>query len=285
MSRPDVTLVAQPEALVGEAVRMDGDDVIWVDPPNRRLLRWCSSDGMLRDIALSASIWSLGQRPDGAWVGAGEGGFFLVDVQTGRLTPGAPAPLPPGCRLNDMVVDADGGLWAGSMHRGLLAGKGGVYYAADVDAPVVQVADGLGVANGMAFTDGGSQLLAVDTLSRTLLSYPRPCNDLTLGEPVVVTDFLGTPGKPDGMAIDRDGAVWVAMWGGGCIVRLAPNGAVDEIVSLPVPHVGSLGFNRHGDAFVSTSRARLSAMTLEASPGSGGLFRVAFRCQGSVPPD
>lgn len=275
MSGREVTLIAQPHALVGEAVRMDGDDVIWVDPPNRRLLRWTRVDGSLQDTALSSPVWSLGQRPDGSWVAAGEGGFFRIDVRTGALSAGPPAPLPAGCRLNDMVVDSEGGLWAGSMHRGLLAGKGAIYYAADVDAPIVQVADGLGVANGMAFVAGGRCLMVIDTLSRTLLSYPRPDRDLTLGEPVVTTDFLGTPGKPDGMAIGPDDAIWVAMWGGGCIVQLAGNGAVDEIVSIPAPHVGSLCFDRHGDAYVSTSRARLSELTLQASPDSGALFRVA----------
>jgi sugar lactone lactonase YvrE len=76
------------------------------------------------------------------------------------------------------------------------------------------------------------------------------------------------------MAIDPDGAVWVAMWGGGCIVRVAANGAVDEVVSIPAPHVGSLCFDRHGEAYVSTSRARLSDAMLQESPGSGGLYRV-----------
>jgi len=255
---------------------MDGDDVIWVDPPNRRLLRWTPADGSLRDIPLALPVWSLGQRPDGAWVGAGEGGFHRIDVRTGALSAGPPAPLPPGCRLNDMVIDAEGGLWAGSMHRGLLAGKGAIYYAADFDAPVVRVADGLGVANGMAFTDDGRCLLAIDTLNRTLLSYPRPDKDLTLGEPAVVTDFLGIPGKPDGMAVAPDGAVWVAMWGGACIVRLAANGAVEACVSIPAPHVGSVCFSRHGDAYVSTSRARLTEAMLQANPGSGALFRVAL---------
>ncbi|PTR25494.1 sugar lactone lactonase YvrE [Luteibacter sp. OK325] len=274
MSRREVTLIAQPHALVGEAVRMDGDDVLWVDPPNRRLLRWYASEGIVRDIVLSMPIWSLAQRPDGSWVGAGEDGFCLIDVRTGALSAMTRAPLAAGCRLNDMVVDAEGGLWAGSMHRGLLTGKGALYYAADVDAPVVQVADGLGVANGMAFADGGASLLVIDTLGRTLLSYPRPGKDLALDEPRVVTDFLGAPGKPDGMAIDPDGSVWVAMWGGGCIVRLAANGAVDELVSIPAPHVGSLCFNRQGGAYVSTSRARLSDAVLQASPGAGGLFCV-----------
>lgn len=279
MSGSLVIAVAQPNALVGEAVRMDGDDVIWVDPPNRRLLRLGVADGVLREVALSVPLWSLAQRPDGSWVGAGEEAFCAIDVHTGEISTGEPAPLRPGCRLNDMVVDAQGGMWAGSMHRGLLGGKGALYYAVDVGAPVVQVADGLGVANGMAFVDDGTSLLVVDTLGRTLLSYPRPGRDLTLAEPVVVTDFLDVPGKPDGMAIGPGGAVWVAMWGGACIVRLAANGAVEERVTMPAPHVGSLCFDRHGDAYVSSSRARLTEAMLRTNPDSGALFRVTLRRQ------
>jgi sugar lactone lactonase YvrE len=67
------------------------------------------------------------------------------------------------------------------------------------------------------------------------------------------------------------------MWGGGCIVRLTGNGAVDEVVSIPAAHVGSLCFDRQGDAYVSSSRARLSESMLQASPGAGALFRVALR--------
>ncbi|HEY4144341.1 SMP-30/gluconolactonase/LRE family protein [Pinirhizobacter sp.] len=268
-----VSLVAQPYALVGESVRMDGDDVLWLDPPQRRLLRWSPSDGSLCEIALAVPIWSLGRRPDGSWVAAGEEGFHVIDVSTGALSAGPPAPLAPGCRLNDMTIDAQGGLWAGSMHRGLLSGRGALYYAPDAHASVTRVADGLGVANGMAFRDGGTTLLVVDTLSRTLLAYPREGVSV-LAEPFVITDFLAIPGKPDGMAIDAEGWVWVAMWGGGCIVRLAPNGAVEQMITLPAPHVGSLAFDGDGKAYVGTSRARLTDAAIEANPGSGGLFRV-----------
>jgi sugar lactone lactonase YvrE len=274
VKRLDVNIVAQANALVGEAVRMDGDDVIWVDPPNRRLLRWCVSEGVLQEVALSMPVWSLGERPDGSWVGAGEHGFCRIDVRTGAISVGTRASLTAGCRLNDMVIDPQGGLWAGSLHRGLLSGKGALYYAADVDAPVVEVAAGLGVANGMAFTDNGRSLLVIDTLARTLVAYRRVDSGFALDEPVVVADFLGMTGKPDGMAIDLDGAVWVAMWGGGCIVRLAANGAVEEVVPLPASHVGSLCFDRRGNAYVSTSQARLSESMLRATPDAGALFRV-----------
>ena len=269
-----VHLVAQPRALVGESVRMDGQDVLWLDPPGRRLLRWSPPDGSLRQIALPIPVWSLGQRPDGSWVAAGEDGFHAIDVWTGTLSAGPAAPLAPGCRFNDMTVDAQGGLWAGSMHRGLLSGRGALYYAPHPHAPVIQVADGLGVANGMAFSDEGATLLVIDTLSRTLLAYA--CDGaLSLAEPVVMTDFLGVPGKPDGMAIDAGGSVWVAMWGGGCIVRLASNGAMEQMIMLPAPHVGSLAFDSDGNTYVASSRARLTEAAIQANPGSGGLFRVS----------
>ena len=275
-----VHLVAQPQAQVGESVRMDGQDVLWLDPPGRRLLRWSPSDGSLREILLPIPIWSLGRLPDGSWVAAGEDRFHTIDVWTGTLSAGPTAPLAPGCRFNDMTVDAQGGLWAGSMHRGLLSGRGALHYAPHPHAPVVQVADGLGVANGMAFRDRGASLLVIDTLSRTLLAYAR-AGASTLAEPVVLTDFLGVPGKPDGMAITTNGSVWVAMWGGGCIVRLAANGAMEEMISLPAPHVGSLAFDGEGNVYVASSTARLTEAMVRANPGSGGLFRVKIQYDAS----
>ncbi|MGF6495680.1 sugar lactone lactonase YvrE [Luteibacter sp. 621] len=268
-------LVAHPHALVGESVRMDGEDVIWLDPAGRRLLRWNPGEKRLDEVPLGQALWSLAQQPDGTWVGAGEDRFFVVDIRTGALTPGPIAPLAPGCRFNDMTVDALGGLWVGSMHRGLLHARGGLFYAPSPGAEVVQVAEGLGVANGIAFVANGKRLLVVDTLSRTLLAYPRREDQLSLDEPTVVTDFLNAPGKPDGMAVAPDGTVWVAMWGGSCIVQLAANGATERSVPLPAPHVGSLAFDRDGVAYVSTSRARLTEAALAEHPGSGGLFAVS----------
>ncbi|UPG94587.1 SMP-30/gluconolactonase/LRE family protein [Luteibacter aegosomatissinici] len=271
----NVHLAAQPRALVGESVRVDGDDIVWLDPPGHRLLRWSPPEGRLTETPLAHPLWSLGQRLDGGWAGAGEDRFFAVDIRSGTLEAGPLAPLAAGCRFNDMTVDASGGLWTGSMHRGLLHTRGGLFHAASPIADVQPVAAGLGVANGMAFVRHGRSLLVIDTLSRTLLAYPVHDGHASLGEPTVVTDFLACPGKPDGMAIAPDGSVWVAMWGGGAIVQLAANGAVERSIAIPAPHVGSLAFDHEGTAYVATSRARLTETTLSAYPGSGGLFVVS----------
>ena len=95
-----------------------------------------------------------------------------------------------------------------------------------------------------------------------------------LGEPVIVSDFLGQPGKPDGMVLAADGSFWVAMWGGGCVVQLAPDGAFLRRIDLPAPHVSSVCCAGEMRLLVTTSRMRLSAQALHEQPGSGGLFEV-----------
>lgn len=275
IGRGAAQLLAQPQATVGESARMDGRDVVWVDPPNARLLRWCAQDEELRARRLAQPVWSLGRTPDGTWVGATDSALCAIDVISGALSCGPAAPLPPGCRFNDMTIDDDGGVWVGSMHRGLLSGRGSIFFASDAQAPVTQVAEGLGVANGKAFSRDGETLYVVDTLARTLLAYPCRRRDGVLGEPVVVTDFMSLPGKPDGLAVAADGTLWVAMWGGGCVVQLAPDGAYLRAVAIPAPHVSSLCIDADGQIHVTTSRARLSAETLQTWPQSGGLFRFA----------
>ena len=135
-----------------------------------------------------------------------------------------------------------------------------------------RVASGLGVPNGMKLSADGRTLYVVDTLERTLLAYPVDSGKL--GEPVIVSDFLGLPGKPDGMTLAADGTFWVAMWGGGSVVQLAGDGAFLRKIALPAPHVSSLCFASPKRMLVTTSRMRLSPQALSDHPGSGGLFEI-----------
>ncbi|HEY5849148.1 MAG TPA: 2-dehydro-3-deoxy-6-phosphogalactonate aldolase [Lysobacter sp.] len=275
---PGVELVCDAQATVGEGPVLHGDRVLWVDPVGKRLLAFTPSRREWTANAMDEPVWSLGVMPDGSLVGNGEDAFLRLDATNGAVMARGPAiDTGAGCRLNDLVVDSRGGLWGSSMHRGVLGGRGAVFHAATPDAPARKVAEGLGVANGMAFAADERTLFVIDTLARTLLAYPVDVASGDLGEPVIVTDFLGLPGKPDGMAITADGSFWVAMWGAGEIMRIAPNGACVQRVRVPAPHVGSVCIGDDGALYVSTARARLSDAALAAAPGSGGLFRVNVR--------
>jgi Entner-Doudoroff aldolase len=272
---PAVELVCNPEAIVGEGLVSRDGEVLWVDPATSRLLR-CRQRGQWAQTPLSEPVWSLGVLPDGRLVGNGESHFVAFDSSLRNLRIGPAIDPGAGCRLNDLVIDRRGGLWGGSMHRGALANRGAIFHARSFDASARRVADGLGVANGMAFSSDERTLFVIDTLHRTLLAYPADTAAGTLGEPVIVTDFLGLSGKPDGMAIAEDHSFWVAMWGGGQVVQIAPNGAVVRQIDLPTPHVGSLCLGPSDELFVSTSRARMSDVSLAKYPGSGGLFRISL---------
>jgi sugar lactone lactonase YvrE len=269
MANPVVRLVCDASAAIGEAPLWLGDRLLWTDPVEKRLLGF--ADGALTSQPVAQAVWSIARLPDGSVAGTLDDAFFAVDA-AGAIRPGLSALLDPGCRLNDMAVDAAGGLWAGAMHRGLLATRGQIVYARSLDDTPLVVASGLGVPNGMAFSADGATLYLVDTLARILLAYP--VGDGRLGEPVVISDFLGLPGKPDGMTLGADGSFWVAMWGGACVVQLALDGAYLREIAIPAPHVSSLCFAAPDRLFVTTSRMRLSPQALADHPGSGALFEV-----------
>lgn len=269
--RHSVRLVHDARASIGESPLQRGESVWWTDPVEGRLLR--GNGEAFETISVVRPVWSLALLPNGGIVGSLDDRFALIR-EDGVLEEGPAANVAQGCRFNDMMAGPDGTLWVGSMHRGTLACRGAIYRADSTAAKPRQVVEGLGVPNGMKLSADGRTLFVVDTLQRTLLAFPVA--DAGLGEPVIVTDFLAIEGKPDGMALARDGALWVAMWGGGRIVEIAPDGATLRQVIIPAPHVSSLCFAPDGRLLVTTSRMRLSAGMLAENAQSGGLFEVVL---------
>jgi sugar lactone lactonase YvrE len=267
---PTVRLLSAAAAAIGESPAWHNERVQWTDPVAKRLLR-VGSDGRLESIAMASPVWSQTATPEGVIVGALEDRFCAVSA-AGEISAGPAATIDAGCRFNDMAVDPHGGLWVGMMHRGILATRGAIFHARSLRDQPTRVALGLGVPNGMKLSADGSTLFVIDTLERTLLAYP--VNSGTLGQPVIVGDFLDMPGKPDGMAIAPDGTFWVAMWGGGCVVQLARDGAPLRRIALPAPHVSSLCFAAANRVLVTTSRMRMSPQALQEYPSSGGLFEI-----------
>jgi sugar lactone lactonase YvrE len=269
-ARPIVRLISDAGAMIGESPMWRDGGLHWTDPVTRRLLS-LGPGGELRSIATSASVWSLAVLPDGALAGALDDRFCVV-AQTGALSPGPAATIDPGCRFNDMTADGQGGLWVGMMHRGVLATRGAIFHARSLEEAPVRVAEGLGVPNGMKLSPDGRTLFVIDTLERTLLAYA--VDGRHLGEPTIVSDFLGLPGKPDGMTLAHEGGFWAAMWGGSCVVQLARDGAFLRGIDVPAPHVSSVCIADENRLLVSTSRMRLSPQALRDHAGSGGVFEI-----------
>lgn len=267
LGREECRLLGNPQAVIGESPTVLTDSSVhWTDPVTRRLLSL--RDGVVSKRAVEQSIFGLARLNDGL---AGTLEAALCAIDGDKITPGPTAAVGPGCRFNDITVAPDGSLWAGSMHKAILATKGALFYAPTVNAEPRRVAEGLGVPNGMAFAADGRTLFVIDTLARTLLAYPVTAG--SLGEPAIVSDFMNVPGKPDGMTLAPNSHFWVAMWGGACVAELAPDGALLRTIPVPASNISSVALA--GDTlFVTTSRMRLSPADLARYPGSGGLFAV-----------
>jgi sugar lactone lactonase YvrE len=269
-AQPSARLLCDARATIGESPAWLDDRVTWTDPVSRRLLR-ATQDGRLESVETESSVWSVAALTDGTLAGSLEDRFCTV-APSGDIVAGPPAMIDPGCRFNDMTVDGEGGLWVGMMHRGVLATRGAIFYAPSLHDRPIRVTEGMGVPNGMKLSADGRTLFVIDTLERTLLAYPADRG--MVGEPVIVSDFLGLPGKPDGMTLASDGTFWVAMWGGSSVVQLAGDGAFLRQIAVPAPHVSSVCFARENRLMVTTSRMRLSPQALLEHPGSGGLFEI-----------
>jgi sugar lactone lactonase YvrE len=138
--------------------------------------------------------------------------------------------------------------------------------------------DGLGVPNGMGWSPDNTTMYLVDTALRTIYAYDfhEESGDLS-GRRVLVRIRDDAPGAPDGLAVDANGDLWVAMFDGWRISRFSPAGAlIDEIV-LPVPRPTSCAFGwpENKTLFVTSARIRVPPAMLEQAPHSGAVFAIS----------
>ncbi len=179
--------------------------------------------------------------------------------------------MPARNRTNDATVDRAGRLWFGTMDDDERAVTGAVHLFAD---GALTVAGGESViTNGPAVSPDGRWLYHVDTLERTIWRFDIAARDrLEAGEVFAAID--PRDGAPDGVTIDAEGCLWVALWGGWQVRRYSPGGVVLETVAFPCAHVTKLALGGEDlcTAYVTTARAGLSPGERAAQELAGGLF-------------
>ncbi|MFJ4754059.1 SMP-30/gluconolactonase/LRE family protein [Streptomyces sp. NPDC088763] len=273
---------ARPDRLeLGEGIRWTGTDVVLVDILAGRLLH-APQDGTaaLRTVAelpvpLGAVAPLAGHH--GTWVAAAGTGICLLRPDgtvdwLARPEDGAPVPM----RMNDAVADPFGRFWAGSMAYDAEDGAGSLYRL-DRDGTVVRVLDGVTVPNGPAFSPDGSLMYLADSARGVVRRYPVDPATGTLGAPRLFVAM--EDGSPDGMAVDAEGAVWMAVWGTGTVRRHLPDGMLDRTLRLPACQPA--GVCLAGDVLhITTARVGLPA----PGPDDGALFTVRVDVPGTPTP-
>ncbi|MFI6369552.1 SMP-30/gluconolactonase/LRE family protein [Streptomyces sp. NPDC050546] len=190
------------------------------------------------DVPLGA-VAPVYERPR-AWIAAVGTGIALLTTD-GALEwldrPEDRTPVP--SRMNDGVADPAGRFWAGSMAYDGTPGAGSLYRT-DPDGTVVRALDGLTIPNGPAFTADGTTMYLADTAAGTVLRCHVDPVSGGLSAPTTFARLREAEGSPDGMTVDEEGCLWVAMWGAGAIRRYHPDGRLLRTLTVPAPHPTSV---------------------------------------------
>ena len=239
---------------VTDAVAFHGEGPVWSERWGG--LRWV--DMLAGDVLSLAADGSVERRHVGSVAAAlrpRRGGGAVIAVERGFVVEepgGALTALPDvfdtaDVRLNEGACGPGGSFYCGTMAYDQREGAGRLYRL-DAERSVTVMLDGVTISNGLDWSPDGTRAYYVDTPTREISLLD---GDLTARRP-----FARVDGLPDGLTVDAEGGVWVAIYDGGCVRRFAPDGTLDAEVSLPTPNVTACTFGGPGldRLFITTTR-------------------------------
>ena len=251
---------------LGESPRWDADRgaFLWLDVPAGALWSWRpdGAEPQRRTLPGPTTSLALTTEHDALLISTYGALALLRGASSTALV--AP-PLRPGQRFNDSGVDPAGRLWIATLTPSKEPVNGLFEYVPGQG--LQRRDDGLRAGNGIAWSPGGDTMYVVDSGERSILRYERNPVDGRIGRRGLLARFREDEGVPDGLAVDRDGTVWCAMWGGAALVRLTADGALAERISLPVAYPSSCAFGGDDMSLLLVTSARRGEVREEGHDG------------------
>jgi sugar lactone lactonase YvrE len=259
--------LADRRFLQAEAPRYDDvtGELLWVDMRAGTFHVGRIDNRRLR-IELTVQVGRIGcatplaERSLG-WVIAGAGELTWVRRDGSRSTILRDITPDTGKTLNDGIVAPDGSFWVGSQTAART--PDGALYRVAPDLSWTIARPNVTVSNGIDFSPDGGECYYIDTLPHRRLERLQ----VRAGEIIstaTVTEVDG--GNPDGLVLDADGAIWVAVWGAGEARRYAPHGELLETVHVPAERVSAVAL---------VDRTLVITTAQKDSENSGGMIFAA----------
>src|SRR5215469_7470854 len=278
--------------------------------PAARLLRWVDINpghvhgfdpvtGAHTRFAAAGADGPAVPRPDAVPVGAAgltaSGGLVLALVDGFAFGPAQPDavgdyPLTPvaGFRVDTSVIRFNDGkpspwgdFWAGTMPW-QAGGPPGALYRLTPDGQVTELFGGVGLSNGLDWSGDRTRFFYVDSRSGGVDVFVTDPQTGALGQR---RRFVTVDGFPDGLCLDADGCLWLAVFGTGEVRRFTPAGDLDTVIRLPVDQITSVAFG--GDdlttLYITTARENLTPAEVAAKPQAGDIFACSPGVAGRPP--
>jgi sugar lactone lactonase YvrE len=239
--------------------------------------------------ARSTESWSTGAlvscvatRVDGSLLVGMQDGFGTFHPSTGHLERlvAVEENLVTN-RFNDGNVDPAGRFWAGTMDRDGSPGAG-TLYRLDPDLSCRPMVEGVSISNGIDWSPDSRHMYYVDTLTGRIDVFDFDLDDGTIRNRRCLVEVPRSSGTPDGLTVDAEGHIWVALFGGSSVRRYDPNGSLSGRVALPVSNVTSCAFGgtELADLFGTSATEGLDESEYLSQPGAGDVFRVRQNFRG-----
>lgn len=278
-------LLVDAHALVGEGALWDEQAQLlyWVDILSNMLYRYDPATGENQRWDVGEHVGTVVLRESGGVLLALHDGFAAFALESHQLTLIAdPEADQPGNRFNDGKCDPAGRFWAGTMAYENQTTQGSLYRL-DADLRVHKMVGDIGISNGIVWNEAADTMYYIDSMAYNVRAFDYDNATGDLANERVVIRVEKRMGLPDGMAIDAEGMLWVAHFGGSCVRRWNPqNGALLEQIDLPTAQITSCAFGGPDlDILYITSAANgYREADFAREPHAGGLFAAKPGVQG-----
>jgi sugar lactone lactonase YvrE len=278
-SAPDIELVVDAKAETGEGPSWDARKGVlyWVDIPKGQIHIYDAVQDIDRLISVHGYVSSVVPRAnDDDVIATFQHGFYKLNTRTAdfSLISEVEQNLPSN-RFNDGKCDTHGRLWAGTMDMKEKEATGALYRLEG--SRVEKMLPNVIISNGIGWSPDDTTMYYIDTPTRMVSAFDYDIDGGSIGRRRTAFDFSSQEGVPDGLAVDEEGMIWVAHWGGSKVSRWNPRTgeAVDQVL-IPAPNVSSccFGGTHLDELYVTTAREGLDPALLSRYPSSGGLFRA-----------
>ncbi len=275
----DVELVIDTKSDLGEGAIWNHEtgELLWINISAEILNFYNTELRNNKEMLTGQMIGTVVPAESGNVIVALKNGIYSLDPATGsKQLIVNPEENMEGNRFNDGKCDPAGRFWAGTMNLNGEMEKG-TLYRLDKDSSIHKMIEKVSISNGIVWNPETGKMYYIDTPTQKVMSYNFNNETGEISNPQIAVEVPSEMGSPDGMTIDSEGNIWVALWGGAAVGCWNPeSGELLKKIEVPAKNVTSCAF---GDSdmrtlYITTARQGTTEEDLVKFPHAGGLFKT-----------